>query len=130
MKTMLRPALVLFVVLSAITGLLYPVVVTGIGKGLFPDQAAGSLIEKDGKVFGSVLIGQSFSAPKYFWGRPSATAPMSTNATGSSGSNQGPTNPALVEAVNMASIRRPLASKASAFSVSVRQVFEPPVHRI
>ena len=99
MKTMLRPALVLFVVLSAITGLLYPVVATGIGKGLFPEQAAGSLIEKDGKTVGSALIGQTFTAPKYFWGRPSATAPMPTNATGSGGSNQGPTNPALVDTV-------------------------------
>ena len=100
MKTMFRPALVLFVVLSAITGLLYPVVVTGIGKGLFPEQAAGSLIvNNDGKAVGSALIGQTFTAPKYFWGRPSATAPMPTNATGSSGSNQGPTNPALVDAV-------------------------------
>ena len=100
MKTMLRPALVLFIALSAITGLLYPVVVTGIGKGLFPAQAAGSLIvNQDGRAVGSALIGQTFTSPRYFWGRPSATAPMSTNATGSSGSHQGPTNPALIDAV-------------------------------
>jgi K+-transporting ATPase ATPase C chain len=99
MKTMFRPALVLFIGLSAITGLLYPAVVTGIGQGLFPAQAAGSLIEKDGKAIGSTLIGQTFTAPKYFWGRPSATGPMPYNASASSGSNQGPLNPALVEAV-------------------------------
>ena len=99
MKTLLRPALVLFIALSVITGLLYPLVVTGVGQTLFPAQAAGSLIEKDGKIVGSALIGQTFTAPKYFWGRPSATAPMSTNAAGSGGSNQGPTNPALIDAV-------------------------------
>ena len=99
MKTMLRPALVLFIALSVITGLLYPLAVTGVGRALFPEQAAGSLLNKDGKAVGSALIGQTFSAPNYFWGRPSATSPMPTNAIGSSGSNQGPTNPALAEAV-------------------------------
>ncbi|XHS76536.1 potassium-transporting ATPase subunit KdpC [Burkholderiaceae bacterium UC74_6] len=99
MKAMLRPALTLFVTLSVITGLLYPVAVTGVGKTLFPKQAAGSLIERDGKLVGSSLIGQNFTSPKYFWGRPSATAPMSNNASGSSGSNQGPLNPALTDAV-------------------------------
>ena len=99
MKTMLRPALTLFIALSAVTGLLYPLAVTGIAHGLFPQQASGSLIEHGGKVVGSTLIGQNFSAPKYFWGRPSATAPMADNATGSSGSNQGPLNPALTDAV-------------------------------
>lgn len=99
MKTMLRPALSLFVLLSAVTGVLYPLAVTGVGQGLFPTQAAGSLIERDGKVVGSTLIGQNFTSPKYFWGRPSATGPMANNAGGSSGSNQGPLNPALKDAV-------------------------------
>ncbi|MBO9685538.1 MAG: potassium-transporting ATPase subunit KdpC [Mitsuaria chitosanitabida] len=96
---MLRPALTGFVLLSAVTGLLYPAVVTGVAKTLFPFQAEGSLIEQDGKVVGSGLIGQSFSSPRYFWGRPSATAPMANNATGSGGSNQGPLNSALTDAV-------------------------------
>lgn len=99
MKTLLRPALVSFLMLSAVTGLLYPVVVTGIGKTLFPSQAEGSLIERDGKLVGSALIGQNFTSPDYFWGRPSATGLMSNNAAGSSGSNQGPLNPALNDAV-------------------------------
>jgi len=99
MSNILRPALVSLVLLSAITGLLYPVAVTGVGKLLFPQQAAGSLITEGGKTVGSELIGQSFSSPKYFWGRPSATGPMANNAGGSSGSNQGPLNPALVDAV-------------------------------
>ncbi|MBV8501332.1 MAG: potassium-transporting ATPase subunit KdpC [Paucibacter sp.] len=95
----MRPALVLFVLLSALTGLLYPIAVTGVGQSLFPKQAAGSLVEVGGKAVGSELIGQTFTEPKYFWGRPSATAPMGTNATGSSGSNVGPLNPALTDAV-------------------------------
>jgi potassium-transporting ATPase KdpC subunit len=99
MKTLIRPALSLFILLTAITGLVYPLAVTGIAKVVFPDQAAGSLIVKEGKPLGSSLIGQSFSDPKYFWGRPSATAPMANNGAGSSGSNQGPLNPALVDAV-------------------------------
>nr|WP_297388902.1 potassium-transporting ATPase subunit KdpC [uncultured Roseateles sp.] len=96
---MLRPALVGFALLSAVTGLLYPAAVTGVARTLFPFQAEGSLVLREGRVIGSELIGQSFSSPRYFWGRPSATAPMANNATGSSGSNQGPTNPALVDAV-------------------------------
>lgn len=99
MKTFLRPALSVFVLLSAITGLAYPLVVTGIAGAVFPEQAAGSLIFQDGKPIGSSLIGQHFSDPTHFWGRPSATAPQPYNATASSGSNQGPLNPALVEAV-------------------------------
>jgi K+-transporting ATPase ATPase C chain len=95
---MLRPALTVFVALSLVTGLLYPGVVSGIARALFPAQAGGSLIVKDGKTVGSALIGQSFSAPKYFWGRLSATAPMPYNATASGGSNLGPTNPALTDA--------------------------------
>jgi K+-transporting ATPase ATPase C chain len=99
MKTLLRPAITLFVLLSAITGLVYPLVVTGIVKTVFPQAAAGSLILKDGKPVGSELIGQNFTDPKYFWGRPSATGPQPYNGTASSGSNQGPLNPALTDAV-------------------------------
>jgi potassium-transporting ATPase KdpC subunit len=99
MKNILRPALVLFVLLTLITGLAYPLVVTGAAQTLFPEQAAGSLIVRDGKPVGSSLIGQNFSDPKNFWGRPSATSPMPYNASASSGSNQGPLNPALVDAV-------------------------------
>jgi len=89
----------MLLVMTVITGLAYPLIVTGIAQVLFKDQANGSLIEKDGKVVGSSLIGQPFSDPKYFWGRPSATSPMPYNGAASSGSNQGPTNPALKEAV-------------------------------
>jgi potassium-transporting ATPase KdpC subunit len=99
MKTLIRPAVSLFVVLSLITGLAYPLLVTGAAWIAFPAQAAGSLVMKDGKPVGSALIGQSFSEPKYFWARPSATSPMPHNAAGSGGSNQGPLNPALVDAV-------------------------------
>jgi len=99
MKTLLRPAVSLFVLLTAITGIVYPLAVTGVAKVTFPEAADGNLIVKDGKAVGSRLIGQNFADPKYFWGRPSATAPMAYNGTGSSGSNQGPLNPALVDAV-------------------------------
>ncbi|MBB4222818.1 potassium-transporting ATPase subunit KdpC [Variovorax guangxiensis] len=94
-----RPALVLFVLLSALTGLIYPMAVTGVAKAAFPAQAAGSLIVLDGTAVGSKLIGQNFSDPKHFWGRPSATAPQPYNASASGGSNQGPLNPALTDAV-------------------------------
>ena len=99
MKTLFRPALTLFVVLSVVTGIVYPVAVTGIAKVLFPEAAEGSLIVENGKPVGSRLIGQNFTDPKYFWGRPSATGPMPYNAGASSGSNQGPLNPALKDAV-------------------------------
>ncbi len=94
-----RPAVMIFVVLTIVTGLLYPLLVTVIGQTAFPHQANGSLIEQDGKAVGSALIGQPFSDPKYFWGRPSATGPYPYNAAASSGSNQGPLNPALTDAV-------------------------------
>jgi K+-transporting ATPase ATPase C chain len=95
----IRPAIVSFVLLSLLTGIAYPLIVTGIAQGVMPDQANGSLIMKDGKAVGSELIGQAFSDPKYFWGRPSATGPMPYNGAVSSGSNLGPTNPALIDAV-------------------------------
>jgi K+-transporting ATPase ATPase C chain len=94
-----RPVLVVFALLSALTGLIYPMAVTGAAKAVFPSQAAGSLIVLDGTAVGSRLIGQNFSDPKHFWGRPSATAPQPYNATASGGSNQGPLNPALTDAV-------------------------------
>jgi len=99
MKTLLRPALSLFLLLSLLTGLLYPALVTGVAQLIFPSAAAGSLVLKDGKPVGSTLIGQNFAEPKYFWGRPSATSPQPYNGTASGGSNQGPLNPALVDAV-------------------------------
>ncbi|MBL8412993.1 MAG: potassium-transporting ATPase subunit KdpC [Propionivibrio sp.] len=99
MKTLLRPALSLFVLLTAVTGLVYPLVVTGIAKLVFPEAADGSLIVSNGQAVGSRLIGQNFTDPRYFWGRPSATSPQPYNASASSGSNQGPLNPALSDAV-------------------------------
>ena len=96
---LLRPALTLFIVLSLVTGLIYPLVVTGVAQTVFPHQANGSLITQGGKAVGSELIGQSFTEPSHFWGRPSATTPMPYNAAASGGSNLGPTNPALTEVV-------------------------------
>lgn len=98
-SAVLRPALVLFVVLSLITGLLYPLLVTGIAQAVVPHQANGSLILRDGQAVGSELIGQPFSQPDHFWSRPSATGPMPYNGGASSGSNLGPSHPALAEAV-------------------------------
>ena len=94
----LRAALVIFIALSVFTGLAYPFVVTLVANAVFPQQAAGSLIERDGNIVGSELIGQAFSAPHYFWGRPSATTPMPYNAAASNGSNLGPRNLALAQA--------------------------------
>jgi len=99
MKNILRPALVFFFFLTLLTGVVYPLVVTGVAQVLFPVQAAGSLILRDGKPVGSLLIGQDFSDSRHFWGRPSATGPMAYNASASSGSNHGPLSPALVDAV-------------------------------
>lgn len=99
--TQLRPALVLFAALTLICCALYPYAITGIGQLAFAHQAGGSLITRDGQPVGSVLIGQAFSTPKYFWGRPSATSPMPNNATSSGGSNLGPTNPAQIDAVKV-----------------------------
>jgi K+-transporting ATPase ATPase C chain len=101
MKAFLRPAAVLLALLTLLTGLLYPLAVTGLAQVIFPVQANGSLIRggEDGRVLGSTLIGQPFADPRYFWGRPSATMPFPYNAAASAGSNLGPSNPALVEAV-------------------------------
>lgn len=99
MKTLLRPTVSLFILLSLVTGIAYPLVTTGIARILFPGEAGGSIIMKDGKPVGSALIGQDFSAPKYFWGRPSATSPQAYNGAASGGSNMGPLNPALIDAV-------------------------------
>jgi len=94
-----RAAAVMLLVLSVVTGIAYPLVVTGIAQVAFPGKANGSLIESGGKPVGSELIGQTFAEPKHFWSRPSATSPYSYNASSSSGSNQGPLNPALTDAV-------------------------------
>jgi K+-transporting ATPase ATPase C chain len=94
-----RPALTLFVLLSLVTGLAYPMLVTGVAQLTMPDAANGSLITRNDQVVGSRLIGQSFVDPKYFWSRPSATSPMAYNGAASSGSNLGPINPALTDAV-------------------------------
>lgn len=99
MKDQIRPALTMLLLLTLLTGLVYPLAVTGLAQLLFPNQANGSLIVRDGKVIGSRLIGQYFDRPEYFWSRPSATAPFPYNAAASAGSNLGPTNPALIEAV-------------------------------
>jgi K+-transporting ATPase ATPase C chain len=95
----LRPALVLLALFTLLTGALYPAVVMAAAQLLFPSEASGSLIEQAGQVRGSRLVGQPFSSPKYFWSRPSATAPFPYNAAASAGSNRGPLNPALADAV-------------------------------
>ena len=99
MKTFLRPALALFVLLTLITGLIYPLAVTGIAQGLLLARANCSLLMQGGQAVGSALIGQNFSDPGHFWGRPSATAPTPYDANASGGANLGPTNPALLDAV-------------------------------
>ena len=99
MLSQLRPALMVLLLLTLVTGIAYPLLVTGIAQAVFPSHAQGSLIVKDGKIVGSRLIGQPFDDAKYFWSRPSATSPFADNAGASSGSNLSPTNPALVTAV-------------------------------
>lgn len=96
---MIRPALGLLVLMTALLGIVYPLAITAVARMAFPRRAEGSLLYKDGKLIGSSLIGQSFSAPKYFWGRPSATAPQPYNAAASTGSNFGPLNPALLDEI-------------------------------
>ncbi len=99
MLTQLRPALVLLAALHLLTGVVYPLVVTGVAQAVWPDKANGSLLLEGGRVRGSALVGQPFSSPRYFWGRPSATSPAPYDASASAGSNLGPTNPALAAAV-------------------------------
>jgi potassium-transporting ATPase KdpC subunit len=99
MFAILRPALMVFLTLSILTGVLYPILVTGLAQLIFPVQANGSLMGREGRPIGSELIGQPFDDPKYFWGRPSATPDFPYNSASSSGSNLGPSNPALAEAV-------------------------------
>ena len=96
---LIRPAVCLLVLMTLLLGIVYPFAITGVAKLAFPHQAAGSLIYQDGKLLGSTLIGQSFSDPKYFWGRPSATTPQPYNGLASTASNLGPLNPALIDAV-------------------------------
>ncbi len=114
MKAQFRPLIVIFAVLTAFTGLAYPAVMTAFGQAAFHREANGSLIEVNGKVVGSALIGQQFDAPQYFWGRLSATSPMPYNAQSSGGSNLGPTNPALADEVKA----RIAALKAAGTDVS------------
>jgi K+-transporting ATPase ATPase C chain len=95
----LKVSLVMLLVLTIVTGVIYPLAVTGAGALLFPRAAGGSLVERQGRTVGSRLIGQPFDDPRYFWGRPSATGPVAYDAAASSGSNLGPTNPAKFEAV-------------------------------
>ncbi|WP_332852932.1 potassium-transporting ATPase subunit KdpC [Duganella sp. S19_KUP01_CR8] len=99
MSSPIRPALVVFGALTLLCGVLYPLAVTGVAAVAFPAQAAGSIVEVNGKAVGSALIGQAFSSPQYFWSRPSATGPMPNNGAGSGGSNLGANNPALIDAV-------------------------------
>jgi len=94
-----RPALVLIILMTVLTGIVYPLLVTAVSQVGMPERANGSLIVREGKPVGSALIGQPFGDPKHFWSRPSATSPYPYNASSSSGSNQGPTNPALTDAV-------------------------------
>jgi potassium-transporting ATPase KdpC subunit len=100
MMKMLKPALGLFLVLTLITGVAYPLVVTGIAQVVMPGRASGSLIERDGRAVGSALIGQSYADAGHFWSRPSATGPQPYNGAASTGSNLSPTNPALIEAIH------------------------------
>lgn len=99
MSNVIRPALVLFAALTVVCSVIYPGAVSAIGGVAFPAEVAGSMVKVNGVTVGSRLIGQSFTSPKYFWGRPSATSPMANNGAGSGGSNLGPLNPAFVDAV-------------------------------
>jgi potassium-transporting ATPase KdpC subunit len=121
MSKLIKPAIGLFGLLTVLTGIIYPLAVTGIARWVFPEQATGSLILADGQALGSALIGQPFNDPKYFWGRPSATSPFPYNAAASSGSNLGPLNPALLEAVKarVETIRRLDPSEAKPIPVDL-----------
>ncbi len=99
MGKLLRQSIVMLLLMTVITGIAYPLLATGLAQVMFPGQANGSLIEKNGKPVGSALIGQSFTDARYFWGRPSATSPNPNNSASSSGSNTGPSNPALIDTI-------------------------------
>jgi K+-transporting ATPase ATPase C chain len=99
MLKLIRQSLAVLIAFTVMAGVVYPLVVTGLARGLFPSQAGGSLVRQEGKTVGSALIGQPFTAPGYFWSRPSATSPFPYNAAASTGSNLGPTNPDLLSAV-------------------------------
>ena len=116
---LLRPALTLFILLSLLTGLAYPLLVTGAAQALMREAARGSLVTRDGRLLGSELIGQSFTRPLYFWSRPSATAPDAYNAAASGGSNLGPTNPALTDAVKARIAALRAADPANTASIPV-----------
>jgi K+-transporting ATPase ATPase C chain len=118
-KAYVRPAVVLLALLAVVTGLLYPLAVTGVAQAVFPWQANGSLIRQSDRVVGSVLIGQPFDDPRYFWGRPSATSPFPYNAAASTGSNLGPSNPALFEAVQARIIALKVADPGNTQAVPV-----------
>jgi K+-transporting ATPase ATPase C chain len=122
MSKILRQAVVMLLLLTIVTGIAYPLVATGLAQVLFPRAANGSLIEIDGKPRGSQLVGQSFTDPRYFWGRPSATAPFANNSAASSGSNQGPTNPALTEAARQRIAALRAADPGNAAQVPVELV--------
>jgi K+-transporting ATPase ATPase C chain len=121
MFTMIRNAFMSLILFTVLTGLIYPLAVTGIAQVVFPDQANGSIIKKNGKAVGSSLIGQQFDAPKYFWGRPSATTPYPYNGGSSSGSNQGTNNPDLLKAVQarISALRAADPSNASKIPVDL-----------
>jgi len=118
----IRPAVTLLLVMTALLGIAYPLVITGIARLAFPQQAAGSLVERAGKAVGSRLIGQGFTDPKYFWGRPSATAPQAYNAAASTGSNLGPLNPALLDAVKSRALALRAADPGNAQPIPVELV--------
>ena len=99
MRSLIRPAIVLFVFFTVLTGIIYPLAITGIAQAAFGPAASGSIVSRGGKPIGSTLIGQNFSDPRYFWGRPSATTPQPYAGTGSTGSNLGPLNPALIDGI-------------------------------
>lgn len=119
MDKILRPCLGVFAMLSLVTGVAYPLFVTGVARLVFPSQSVGSVIERDGRAVGSSLLGQPFSSPGYFWGRPSATVPQPYNGAASSGTNAGPTNPALADAVAARAAALRAADPANAARVPV-----------
>lgn len=116
---LLKQTIMCLVILTVITGVVYPLIVTGVAQLIFPYQANGSLIFRDSKAVGSSLIGQSFNSPKYFWSRPSATSPMPYNSANSSGSNLGPLNPVLIENVKVRIAKLKSADPESKINIPV-----------